>query len=159
MAAGKGNANIVAQLLAVKPEMIDMTTQLSTTVLHAAASTGSPEVIDLLLDRRPGLIDVLDAVRMNALHFAAIWKQRDNFLKLLTRCPHSMDVVARGRQNTLHFVASGFDIALLGVTLALRPGFASGVDCWRDTPLHCLSASAKNCDPEKQPLLETEHGS
>jgi len=148
MAAGKGNANIAAQLLVAKPEMIDVITRSGVTVLHAAAS------IDLLLDRRPDLIDVLNRSGMNALHCAAYCKQRENFLKLLTRCPHSMDVVTLGGQNTLYFAASSWDVALLGVTLALRPEFASGVDKRRDTPLHYLCASARYCDPEKQPLLE-----
>jgi len=155
VAAGRGNANIVAQLLAVKPEMIDMITKSGSTVLHAAAGMdGSPEVIDLLLDRRPGLIDVLDQSGMTALHVAASCKERESFLKLLARCPHSMDIVARGGQNTLHFVAFGSDIALLAVTLALRPEFASGMDNFKGTPLHYLSSSGRNCDPENQPLLE-----
>lgn len=104
-ACRSGHYELVEELLARRPDLIDAVTRNKRTVLHCAASTYRARTIlvsQLLLARRPTLIDAVDSQGGLALHVAIEFCQVEIADLLLAMRPEHIHHVDRSGNTILH---------------------------------------------------------
>lgn len=127
-AVRSGHAKTVALLLTCRPQLADPTERPRTTALHTAAECGNAEIVAQLLAHRSSLLDERDIEGRTALHLAAAAGHEAVVACLLAGTPDVYSVENLSGYTALHCAASHGRENVVAQLLAHTPSLIDCVD-------------------------------
>jgi len=148
-AAKRGHDQVVAELLAVNPGLMDAVDSQQSIALHHACKAGHLVVVKQLLAAKPCLLDTVDSDGCTALHHAAqfgfdqivaeLLRIAADTSRLSQDVPLISRVIRRGNWTALHLAANVGYAGVVKELLAASPEsvLVTGFSNWN--ALHCAS--------------------